>query len=174
LTTEPDRVSRAPALAANATGMSRAAGRTPVERAVASTTGIMAAAAPLGVTRADSTAVTSMSTTRRATRLVPTLVVMRLPTHAVRPEASRPSATTKRLAMKTTTGSPNPPSAVGRSMIPRASRDNDVRMATTPTGTLLEMKRATQAASTRRVSVASDTVPPFLVGPRKAPTTAGQ
>lgn len=64
----PESASSAPALAANAIGMSRRDGRSDVRRAASTATGRSAAAAPLGVTNAASTAASSMIAAVRSAR----------------------------------------------------------------------------------------------------------
>ena len=86
MTTEPDMVSSAPALAAKAKGMRRRAGLTPRAREAERVTGIMAAAAPLGVINALSSAVTSMRSTRRTPSPWARAAMVRA-IHAVMPDA---------------------------------------------------------------------------------------
>ena len=67
----PERVSRAPALAANAIGTSILDGWVAARRATATVTGSSAAAAPFGVITADSTPASSMIAASSRVRLLP-------------------------------------------------------------------------------------------------------
>src|SRR6478736_2924758 len=99
-------------------------------------------------------------------RLVPARWVRTWPAQAVTPDASKPSLTTKRVAMKMTTGSPKPLNAVDTSSTPVKYSASAVAMATMPTGSRFQTNSATDAASTNRDTVAllTGTFGPATVG----------
>ena len=117
LTGLPVRTSSDPALPANAMGMSmRDAGRA-VRRAIMTTIGRRAATAPLRLMSAVSPAQRPITETSNRSELSPASDTRRPPAQAVRPVRSIPSLTTNRVAMNTTTGSPNPAVASSRAGI---------------------------------------------------------
>src|SRR6185312_4774397 len=77
--------------------------------------------------------------------------------HVVTPVESIPSLTTNNVAMKMTTGSPNPATASCVVTSPVAHSARAARIATTPMGRRFQMNRTTTAASTTRARVASST-----------------
>ena len=111
-------MSSAPALAAKANGINIFDGLVAAFLATTTVTGSNAAAAPLGVMKALSTAASTITAANNRARFVPARSVSICPAQAVTPDASSPSLTTNRVAMKMTTGSPNPLNAVAASSTP--------------------------------------------------------
>ena len=104
--------------------------------------------------KALSTAASAITAISSRDRLVPARWVRTWPAQAVTPDASNPSLTTNRVAMKMTTGSPKPLNAVATSSTPVKYSASAVAMATMPTGSRFQTNSATDAASTNRDTVA--------------------
>ncbi len=104
--------------------------------------------------KALSTAASAITAISNLDRLVPARWVRTWPAQAVTPDASNPSLTTNRVAMKMTTGSPKPLNAVATSSTPVKYSASAVAMATMPTGSRFQTNSATDAASTNRDTVA--------------------
>ena len=120
LTGLPVRARREPALPANAIGISISDGERLMRVARTSTMGSRAATDPLSVMTAVRTAHRPSTATVSRTTPSPTTSMRRCPAQVVTPVESMASLTTKRDAMKTTTGSPKPERAVGASTRPVA------------------------------------------------------
>ena len=108
LTGDAVKMSRDPALPANAIGISMRAGGRPNRIAITITMGINAAAAPLSVIRALITAAIAITATSATLGRSPMTDSSQRPAQVVTPAESMPSLTTNSEAMKITTRSPNP------------------------------------------------------------------
>lgn len=155
LTGLPLKVSNAPALAAYASGIRLREGDSSSRRLSATATGSNAATAPFGLINALTPALRASTIVMSRVRDLPCLLVRAWPTHAVTPVASSPSLTTNRVAMKITTGSPNPASTVSASSTPVTYSAIAVRIATTPTESRFQTNNATDPATINNVRLAS-------------------
>lgn len=137
----PISTSSEPALPAYTVGISSRDGGCRVRIASTTTSGSSAATDPLRLISAVSAAHSSISATSSRAVPSPAAAATRWPTHVVSPLSSMASLTTKSVAMKITTGSPNPDSASSSSSRPVAHRARATPRATAPTGNRLTTNR---------------------------------
>ncbi len=147
--------SNPPQLPAKATGMSSCDGDRPVRWATRTTSGSNAATAPLRVINEVRRAESRQTATSTRAWPVPDRSSSHRPSRVVTPVESMPSLTTKSVAMKMTTGSPNPATASFVVTRPVAQRLSAAPMATIPTGNRFQMNSATTTPSTTRAFVES-------------------